>query len=87
MKLLDFLRNIPSRLRWNINLLTIAEFVYILTIPFMLKFADPALFTEGAWVENLQLLVLTAAFAAAVKAPRDKIVYSAGLDNHFNAYA
>lgn len=77
MKFLDFLRNIPPRLRWNINLLTIAEFVYILTIPFMLKFADPALFTEGAWVENLQLLVLTAAFAAAVKAPRDKTLFTA----------
>lgn len=77
MNFLDFLKNIPSRIRWNINGLTIIEFIYILAIPFVLKFASPQFFTEGALVENLQLVVLAAAFVIAVKAPKDRSLFIA----------
>ena len=72
MKFLDFLKNIPPRLRWSVNGLTIIEFIYISAVPFMLKFADSKLFTEGNWIENLQLLVLAAACVIAIKSTRDK---------------
>lgn len=33
MNFLDFFKNIPARVHWNINGLTIIEFIYILAIP------------------------------------------------------
>ena len=77
MNFLDFLKNIPPRIRWNINGLTIIEFIYILAIPFMLKFANSQFFVEGALVENLQLVVLAVAFVIAVKAPQDRSLFIA----------
>lgn len=77
MNFLDFLKNIPTRIRWNINGLTIIEFIYILAIPFMLKFANSQFFVEGALVENLQLVVLAVAFVIAVKAPQDRSLFIA----------
>lgn len=77
MNFKDFLKGIPARMRWNINGLTIIEFIYILAIPFMMKFANPQFFTEGALVENLQLVVLAAAFVIAVKAPQNKTLFIA----------
>lgn len=77
MNFLDFLKNIPTRIRWNINGLTIIEFIYILAIPFMLKFANSQFFVEGALVENLQLVILAAAFVIAVKAPQDRSLFIA----------
>lgn len=77
MNFLDFLKNIPTRIRWNINGLTIIEFIYILAIPFMLKFANSQSFVEGALVENLQLVILAAAFVIAVKAPQDRSLFIA----------
>ncbi len=77
MNFKDFLKGIPPRLCWNINRLTIIELIYISAIPFMIKFADPQLFTEGALVENLQLAVLTAAFIIAVTAKKDKSLFVA----------
>lgn len=77
MKFLDFLKNIPPRLRWSVNGLTIIEFIYISAVPFMLKFADSKLFTEGNWIENLQLLVLAAACVIAIKSPKDKTLFTA----------
>lgn len=77
MNFLDFLKNIPPRIRWNINWLTIIEFIYILAIPFMLKFANSQFFVEGALVENLQLVVLAVAFVIAVKAPQDRSLFIA----------
>lgn len=77
MNFLDFLKNIPPRIRWNINGLTIIEFIYILAIPFMLKFANSQFFVEGALVENLQLVVLAVAFVIAVKAPQDRPLFIA----------
>ena len=77
MNFKDFFKGIPARMRWNINGLTIIEFIYILAIPFMMKFANPQFFTEGALVENLQLLVLAAAFVIAVKAPQNKTLFIA----------
>lgn len=77
MNFKDFFKGIPARMRWNINGLTIIEFIYILAIPFMMKFANPQFFTEGALVENLQLVVLAAAFVIAVKAPQNKTLFIA----------
>lgn len=77
MNFMDFLKGISARMRWNINGLTIIEFIYILAIPFMMKFANPQFFTEGALVENLQLVVLAAAFVIAVKAPQNKTLFIA----------
>lgn len=77
MNFLDFLKNIPPRIRWNINGLTIIEFICILAIPFMLKFANSQFFVEGALVENLQLVVLAVAFVIAVKAPQDRSLFIA----------
>lgn len=77
MNFLDFLKNIPTRIRWNINELTIIEFIYILAIPFVLKFANSQFFVEGALVENLQLVVLAVAFVIAVKAPQDRSLFIA----------
>lgn len=77
MNFLDFFKNIPTRIRWNINGLTIIEFIYILAIPFVLKFANSQFFVEGALVENLQLVVLAVAFVIAVKAPQDRSLFIA----------
>lgn len=77
MNFLDFLKNIPTRIRWNINGLTIIEFIYILAIPFVLKFANSQFFVEGALVENLQLVVLAVAFVITVKAPKDRSLFIA----------
>lgn len=77
MNFWDFLKGIPARIRWNINGLTIIEFIYILAIPFMLKFANSQFFVEGALVENLQLVVLAVAFVIAVKAPQDRSLFIA----------
>lgn len=77
MKLIEFLKGIPARLQWNLTGLTVIEFIYIAAIPFMMKYAGAKLFTEGGWVENLQLVVLGAALILALRAPKDKTLFTA----------
>ncbi len=77
MKLNDFLKGIPPRLCLNINWLTIIELIYISTIPFMIKFAEPQFFAEGSLIENLQLAVLTVAFIIVVTAKKDRTLFIA----------
>lgn len=77
MKLKDFLKGIPPRLCRNINWLTIIELIYISAIPFMIKFAEPQFFAEGALIENLQLAVLTVAFIIVVTAKKDRTLFIA----------
>ncbi len=77
MKLIEFIKKIPARLQWNLSWLTVVEFIYIAAIPFMLKYADDQLFVEGGWIENLQLVILSAALIIALRSPKDKALFTA----------
>ncbi len=77
MKLIEFVKKIPARLQWNLSWLTVVEFIYIATVPFMLKYADAQLFVEGGWIENLQLVILGAALIIALRSPKDKALFTA----------
>lgn len=75
MSLTDFCKELPSRMSYKVNLMTLFELLFALCIPFIMLYADPLLFTEGALVENSQLVILAAALIIALKARQAKKLF------------
>ncbi|MDO4162441.1 MAG: hypothetical protein Q4D80_05520 [Pseudomonadota bacterium] len=77
MTFVEFFKGIPQRMRFRINFLTVFEFLYALSIPFIISYAPPQLFVENSWFENMQLFILLVAFILALRAPHDKKLFMA----------
>ena len=75
MNLINFFKELPARMSYKANLMTLAEILFSLSVPLMVLYADPLLFTEGALIENSQLVILAAAFIIALKAKQDKKMF------------
>ncbi len=75
MSLINFFKELPARISYKANLMTMLEIVLSLSVPLMVLYANPLLFTEGASVENSQLLILSVALIIALKAKQDRKMF------------
>ena len=74
--LYSLLADLKKRLNFKVNLFNIAEFVISATIFPIVMYANPQLFVEDGWVENLQLIILIACFYPALGAKQDKPLFN-----------
>ncbi|MBR3662552.1 MAG: hypothetical protein IKN67_04660 [Alphaproteobacteria bacterium] len=74
--LYSLLADFKKRLNFQVNLFNIAEFVILATIFPIVMYANPQLFVEDGWVENLQLIILIACFYPALGAKQDKPLFN-----------
>lgn len=70
-----FLKNIWRRFDFSLNYLTWLEFGLLLLVWPLMRWANPALFVEDGIVENIQLLVLIAAIAVALRAKNNRELF------------
>lgn len=71
----NFFVNLWQRINWRPNALTLLEFILILLIYPTMQFAAPQLFVEDGWVENIQLIVLSTAIVAALRAKQNRPLF------------
>ena len=58
MPFIEFVKSLRQRFDYNANVLTVCEWILILSIYPLIRFADPKWFMEYGIVENMQLLAL-----------------------------
>ncbi len=75
MNFMQFLKNIPHRMCWNVNLITIVEFLYVFILILTLSSLNPQWFVENGYMENSQLVVLMIALVVALCAKCDKYMF------------
>lgn len=74
-KMRSFILNLWQRINWKPNLLTWVELILILSIYPVMQYANPQLFVEDGWVENIQLIVLAAAIVVAMRAKQERSLF------------
>lgn len=67
MKILDFIKNIFTRINYKPNFMTVLEIVYLIVFCPLAFYLPPELFIEDGVVENLQLGVLLMIFIIALR--------------------
>ena len=72
---MDLIKNLISRLDFSATMLTVAEFLLIVAIYPLMRYAAPQWFTENGIVENVQLLILSVAFVIALKSTQNRQMY------------
>lgn len=68
MGLSEFIKNFWQRVDFKVSYVTVVEFLLVLLIFPLIKYANPVWFVENSVVENLQLFILSAAFLICLKA-------------------
>ncbi len=75
MQIGQFIKQIWQRCDWNVRPLTLLGLVLLAAIWPLMRYADPQWFIEDGAVENLQLLIIVAAFIVALTAPQHKKLF------------
>ncbi len=74
-KIWNICLNLWQRIDWHPNGGTWLEVILLTAIWPLMRWADPVLFTEDGWVENIQLLVLIAAMVFALRAEHNRSLF------------
>lgn len=71
----EYVKILKKRMSWKFDIITLCEFICLILIVPLVKFANPEWFVENSVVENLQLLILWCAFFVALSAKKEKKLF------------